>query len=685
MPISRRDVLTGALSALAVPPVAWSGARQAVAWALPPERPFEVTEHVPIPMADGVRLSARLWRPKTDAGQRVPVVIEYIPYRKRDLYRFVDDVWGPQLASRGIAFARIDVRGSGDSEGVIGDEYSEPELADGVAAIEWLSRQPWCNGAVGMRGISWGGINTLQVAARAPRALKAIMPMGCCDNRYTDDAHYVGGALGHTNFQWGILFKNVLAGPPDPAVFGDGWQAAWRQRLEATPSIVTTWVQHPRFDAYWQRGSVALDYGAIRCPVYVVDGWQDTYLNTVGRLLAELKVPRKGLIGPWGHTYPPFAQPMGLDWAHEEVRWWHQWLYGVDTGIMDEPEFRAFLPYATARESLPKDIPGRWVAEQAWPPKTREATYYLNAGTLGTAAGPRRDLAYRALEVVGLTKPEWLDRLPIEQSADDRHSLTFDSEPLAAELEILGHPKVRLRLAADAPVAKVAVRLTEVTADGRSWLVSWCVRNLTHRSSDRAPAALTPGEFYDVELPLVLVAHRFKAGSRIRVAVSESLWPLVWPSPSVVTLTLTAGASALVLPVRTPETTPAPLPIPVLEQPAAEGPPAYEAALPDANGRYRIELSPPATSREIQGVGTTLSREGGEVVELVRGDPASCRWSHHAKLGWKRGDWDCSVASTCEITSTATHFHVKESLHAYQGGAEIFARSSEVDVPRDLA
>lgn len=235
MPISRRDVLTGAVSALAVTPVAWAATRSGKTWQMPPERPFEVIESLRIPMADGVHLSARLWRPKAGTPGRVPVVIEYIPYRKRDFYRFIDDLWGPQLASRGIAYARIDVRGSGDSEGVITDEYSEPELADGVACIEWLSRQNWCTGAVGMRGISWGGINTLQVAARAPRALKAIMPMGCCDNRFTDDAHYIGGALGHTNFQWGIHFKNVMAGPPDPAVFGEGWEAAWRQRLEATP------------------------------------------------------------------------------------------------------------------------------------------------------------------------------------------------------------------------------------------------------------------------------------------------------------------------------------------------------------------------------------------------------------------------------------------------------------------
>src|SRR5262245_37343025 len=208
-------------------------------------------------MRDGVRLSARLWLPS--AGTRAPTVLECVPYRKRDYYRAADDLWGPQLAAAGIAFVRLDVRGTGESEGVITDEYSEAELADCEEAIAWLAKQSWCSGAVGMRGLSWGGINTLQVAARRPPALKAIMPMGCCDRRYTDDAHYISGALGRTNFQWGTLFKSVMARPPDPAIVGEAWRAMWQARLDATPPILTTWLQHQREDDYWKRESVAFD------------------------------------------------------------------------------------------------------------------------------------------------------------------------------------------------------------------------------------------------------------------------------------------------------------------------------------------------------------------------------------------------------------------------------------------
>ena len=155
---------------------------------------MRVVENEWIPMADGARLGARLWIPEGAERTPVPVVLEYIPYRKRDAYRGRDNRWGPQLAQYGVAYARVDVRGSGDSDGVMVDEYAPPELNDGVAVIAWLARQPWSNGSVGMRGISWGGINTLQVAAMAPPELKAIMPMGCCDIRFTADAHSIGGA-----------------------------------------------------------------------------------------------------------------------------------------------------------------------------------------------------------------------------------------------------------------------------------------------------------------------------------------------------------------------------------------------------------------------------------------------------------------------------------------------------------
>ncbi len=654
------------------------------AWRLPPKRPVQDAVLAWIPMADGVRLSARLWIPA--GADPVPAVLEYIPYRKSDAYRAHDDAWGPTLAGYGIAYARVDVRGSGDSEGVLTDEYLEVELDDGCAVIAWLADQSWCSGQVGMRGLSWGGINTLQIAARRPPALKAIMPMGCLDDRYTDDAHYIGGALGHTNFQWGIGFKLVMAGPPDPLVVGEAWEAMWKARLEATPPILKTWLEHQAYDDYWRRGSIAEDWSAIQAPTHIVAGWQDTYSNPVGRLLANLQGPRKALIGPWGHTYPWAAQPHGLDWAHEEVRWWEHWLKGAPTGIMDEPMLRAFMPYRPASMVVPAEIPGRWVAETSWPPQTTDQVFYLTGDALSDKAGPAETALYVGDRIVGLTKPEWLDRPPVEQSADDARALVFRTPALEADLEILGNPVLKLRVSADRPVAKLAARLVEMTAEGQSWLVSSGLLNLTHRDSHAEPRALVPGEAYDVEIPLAAIAHRFGAGGRIGLAISESLWPLVWPSPQIVTLTLTLGAaSTLTLPVRPIEAEPAAFDIPEIHAPPSDGARRPSATTrPISPGAYRIEIGAAPTPVLVKATGATLARGRAEVSEIHQGDPNSSVWTHRASSSWKRGAWDCTVEAACELRSTAEDFQLTESLTARRGDRVVFERSARSRIGRNL-
>src|ERR1700691_1600100 len=358
MAISRRELLRSTALLSAAPlslAFDWAAAKNSPgAWQLPDKNAVEVVDNEWITLKEGTRWSARLCLPAGAHHKPVPIVWEYIPYRKRDFTRPYDDLWGHELAQYGVAYARIDARGSGDSEGVLVDEYLDQELNDGVEVIAWLARQPWSNGNVGMRGISWGGINTLQIAALSPPELKAIMPMCCTDTRYTDDAHYIGGALGLTDLQWGVQFKAVMAMPPDPAIVGEGWREQWRQRLDAAPPILQRWLSHQTNDAYWRRGSVSADYRRIKCPVYIVDGWVDTYVNTVTRLLTQLSVPRKALIGPWAHNYPESASPgPSLKWSYEEVRWWKQWLAGVDTGIIDEPMLRAYMPYRTSSEIYP--------------------------------------------------------------------------------------------------------------------------------------------------------------------------------------------------------------------------------------------------------------------------------------------------------------------------------------------
>jgi uncharacterized protein len=164
------------------------------------------------------------------------------------------------------------------------DEYAKQEQDDGVEVIAWLAAQPWCNGAVGMMGISWGGFNGLQIAARRPPALKAIVTICSSDDRYADDAHYMGGTfLTTAGLEWAFFFFSLMCLPPDPALVGDSWRAMWLERLQNIPLFQENWLQHQRRDAYWKHGSVCEDYAAIQCPVYAVGGWTDGYKNAIPR------------------------------------------------------------------------------------------------------------------------------------------------------------------------------------------------------------------------------------------------------------------------------------------------------------------------------------------------------------------------------------------------------------------
>jgi putative CocE/NonD family hydrolase len=704
MSLSRRNFLVGSSALIASTTLAGGSALSAPkagrAWQLPEKKPFRTIENEWIVLKDGTRLAARMWLPVGAEAAPVPVVWEYLPYRKRDFERERDTGWAEAFVPYGFAFVRVDIRGSGDSDGVLLGEYLQQEQDDALEVIAWLARQPWSNGAVGMRGISWGGFSSLQAAALAPPALKAIIPQCASDNRYTDDAHYVGGALTLDNYDWGAEFKTVLVGPPDPEIVGARWREMWLNRLKATPPILAEWLSHQRYDGFWQHGSAAVDYSRIKCPVYAVDGQIDSYRDFLPRLLEHLQVPRKGLMGPWGHKYPQLADAgPGLEWVTEEVRWWSQWLLGADTGIMDEPMLRAFIEDRTASEVWPRDIPGRWVTEPSWPsPHIAPRVLFLNSDGLADTPGSETPRACRSQETIGLTKREWfpwnLDiDLPPDQTPDDKRSLTFDSAALTEDVEILGRPLAVIRVSSSERVAKLVVRINEVTADGKSWSVSYGVLNLCHRDGHEAPAALEPGRRYDVQVPCYFTGHRFKKGSRIRVAITESIWPMLWPSPRPVTLEITTGASRLSLPVRPKDTGTEPMPIALLQDRIRAKVEAHPGKLknntittsgPDADGRVMLHKrlrDPPETLADI---GTIMSGGSDWYLSIKEGDPNSSKWTLEWFSRLKRGDWDTTLRSSMELTSTAEEFRIKESIHALEGDKTVFERQWDHRIKRDL-
>ncbi|GDY46633.1 peptidase S15 [Streptomyces antimycoticus] len=521
-------------------------------------------EHVTIPMSDGIRLSARIWRPTSSDEEPVPAVLEYIPYRKRDLTSVRDSIHHPYIAGHGYACVRVDLRGTGESEGVLTDEYLGQEQADAEEILAWLAEQPWCDGATGMMGISWGAFAALQVAARRPPSLRAIVIASFTDDRYADDMHYMGGALLSDNLaEAGTMFAYATC-PPDPAVVGERWREMWHERLENARPWVLEWLRHQRRDDYWRHASVCEDYQAVQCPVLASSGWADGYSNAVTRLLGQLDVPRRGLIGPWSHKYPHLGEPgPAIGYLQEVVRWWDHWLKGVDNGVMDGPMLWTWMQDSVAPSTAYEERPGRWIAEPRWPsPNVEPAVHPLTGRRIGapgdTSSGQEAQgepLTVQSPLSVGQFAGKWASYnappdLPYDQREEDGGSLVFETDPLTERVEILGSPSVELDLSVNEPVAMVAARLSDVAPDGRATRVTYGLLNVAHRETIGDPEPLEPGRRYRARVRLNGVAQAFPPGHRIRLSLSTSYWPLAWPPPRPALLTVYEATSALTLPLR---------------------------------------------------------------------------------------------------------------------------------------
>ncbi|TVO60207.1 CocE/NonD family hydrolase [Spiribacter vilamensis] len=661
---------------------------------------MHIEEDVRIPMTDGVTLSARIWRPAESVTAPVPAVLEYIPYRKRDHTRARDETLHRWLAEHGYASVRVDIRGSGESGGVLANEYLQRELDDGYTVIEWLARQPWCDGGVGMIGISWGGFSGLQLAAMQPPSLKAVVTVCSTDDRYADDIHMMGGCLLGDNLSWSSVMFAFNSLPPDPGLRGEDWRSMWHERLEASEPWLMEWLEHPRRDDYWRHGSVCEDYAAIRCPVMAVSGWADGYTNAVFRLMANLSVPRRAIVGPWSHRYPHQGVPgPAIDFQQTVRDWWDRWLKGSDNGVDDAPMLQAWIQDAVAPAARYRERPGRWVSESAWPAAgIRSQTLYPGAGgTLGATPmpSPVAPISLQSPLSLGLFAGKWCSYadgpdLPCDQREEDGGALNFETEPLAEPLELLGAPVLRLRVRADQPNAQIAVRLSDVAPDGAATRVSYGVLNLCHRDGHEHPQDLQPGVDIDVTIRLNELGHRFATGHRLRLSLSTSYWPLIWPAPEPVTLAVSAHATALDLPVR--EVEPHDEITPVFDAPRDEGPAAITEVIP-AEHRWRVqrelgdaesalEVVMDNGTRSLYDIDLTISDHTRERYWLTDGDAQSATGEVVATYGLRRGDWQIETRTRTRLETDAQGFYVTAELDAWEGEQRVFTRNWSRRIPR---
>ncbi|WP_324752013.1 CocE/NonD family hydrolase [Roseovarius sp. Pro17] len=643
-------------------------------------RPVREIEHTEIAMPDGTKLAARIWLPEDAGDAPVPAIFEYLPYRKNDRTLARDIARAPYIAGHGYAYVRVDIRGCGESEGVMTDEYTAEELQDGCEVIAWLAAQDWCDGGVGIVGISWGGFNGLQIAALQPPALKAIVTLCSTDDRYADDIHYMGGTMLCEQISWAATMFGINTLPPDPRHVGDRWRGMWMDRLKGSGLWLKTWLEHQTRDAFWKHGSICESYSAVKVPVYAASGWADGYPRTVFRLMENLDVPRKGLVGPWAHKYPHLGAPgPAIDWLTEELRWWDYWLKGRETGIMDEPQLRLFMQDHAAPQSSYETREGRWVSEPSWPsPNVNRVDWAMDAaGTLARGGKGQGVAEVSTPATVGLQAGKWCSYAnpgdqPGDQGTDDAASVTFETAPLDADFEIAGDGTLDITFTCDQPVALIAARLVDVAPDGSATRMTYGMLNLTHRGSHEMPEPIEPGRTHTTRVPLKHVAQTLRKGHKLRLSLSNTYFPMAWPAPEAAVLSLDLANCTLTLPERagpdgalhdlgTPKVAP-------LLEPEILSQGDFDWQIErTGEGGARVTITDDEGTIRIRENDLTITSEGVETytVESATDHAPKARitWFH----AMSRGDWAVRSETETDVTSTKDTWEIHARLRAWEG------------------
>ncbi|MFG2849173.1 CocE/NonD family hydrolase [Streptomyces mirabilis] len=679
-----------------------------------------------IPLPDGTRLHARVWRPLTDAP--VPALLEYLPDRLTDRTAPRDWQRHPWYAGHGYASVRVDARGHGNSEGVPADPYGESERADGVEVIHWLADRPWCSGAVGMFGISRGGFTSLRIAALAPEPLKAIVTVCATDDPYDNDGHRLGGAVlaVETHARAATALADV-ARPPDPVHVGQVmWRDMWVKRLEKVEPFIHTWLSHPTRDAYWRHAGVREDggHGGIRAAVLAVGGWHDPSCDTVLRLVESLPADRvRGLIGPWCHQYPDRGLPPGpaIGFLQETLRWWDHWLRptatsvpgpgpgpgpgvnddpgpgvnddpdpGVnDRDVMAQPLLRSYVMAAHPPATTYPSLPGHWVGDTAWPSPSVTPIAYALRGTPVLVRSPQ----HTGVDA-GRFRPVGNDAdLPPNQREEDARSACFEFE-VPGKTWVLGRPRVRLRLTSHSPWGQVIARVCDVAADGSSTLVTRGALNLSARYGPDQAVSWKPGSTEDVVFDLTATGYAFPSGHRIRLSLSSAYWPWIWPQPgSAAGFVLDPAGSSLELPVRARESDPRITfeepeqsePLGVTSAAALDEPrPERLVARDVARGEWRLEVDPRQDGTRVHPDGLECTEDARDTYTIDESDPLSARTRSTRSIRLHRPElpWDARVETRSELSCDAREFITSNELICKDGNEVVFHRTWERRIPR---
>ncbi len=488
-----------------------------------------------VPMRDGVQLAADIIRP--DDTHRRPAILNFNPYHKdgRGGRLAVESVHR-HFAARGYACVTADLRGLGNSGGTSPECFAPQEALDGHDLVEWIAGQPWCDGNVGMWGVSYPGITALSTAATNPPHLKAIIPIHA-----TSDLHRGVVSLGGTRpgfwmrADWGprMLAYNLM--PPQFADAAGRWAKIWAEHLEGNPPWIDAFATHPGFDDFWQ--SRVADMAKITAPTLHICGWRDLYTDCTPLDFAANPAPKRLIMGAWKHEFPDTGREAPAAGLADMERWFDRYLMNRPTGIDREPPVNLYL----------QGQEGLWRAETAFPPARQTPTDYhfaADGGLRREGQGGTAPITYRYDPTVGLHSLAWdpwttaLDpSLPRDHSADDARSLCFTTAPLDAPLELIGNPEATIDVTVSALPLNLVAKLSAIAPNGRSTLITSGWIDLAAQTS--------PGQRTIVTIPLRATAYRLLPGERLRLAIACADFPRVWPTPIPATITIHPDTSRL--------------------------------------------------------------------------------------------------------------------------------------------
>ncbi|XP_059081176.1 uncharacterized protein LOC131879004 [Tigriopus californicus] len=643
------------------------------------------------------------WKKECRQIKAFPTVLEYIPYGKSSYTIQRDHMRHPWLASHGYVVIRADMRGSGDSTGLYFDEYLSQEQQDACELIDWIVEQEWSNGKVGMYGKSWGGFNGLQVAHNQPSGIKAVISLYSTDNRFTDDIHYKGGCvIGNGMLSWAAVMFTWNCRPPHPKFCND-WKSQWKTKMElASSSWIEQWLSHQVQDSYWKHGSIDQDYSRIQIPVLAIGGWHDGYTNAVFRMVDQ--VPNcRAIIGPWSHDWPDVALPgpqVGL--MMECLEFWNHHLKGEK--IKRQDEVKKMIWYQ-CQGDLP---PGPSV--ESWPGKWRQANNTRPVDVVTFQCGengelfkrtsseenPRFCFSKRRLSFngsSGLWCGEWLSfgapDLAGNQSFANARDATWTTKHLDRQLPMFGFPKVHI----EGYVSKgfkgcLVARLCDVFPDGKSRLLSYGVKNLTH--------LIHEDQTFSIEIQLDAIGYTVNPGHSLSISFSTGFWPTIWPIPS------SPKGQDWVVWMQSAD-----LRLPIVEESTwnkEEEPPLYKLVpkLPCYGPSLERRTLRPANFERTLSMGLSnprntlqMSNDEGSFLfpthDMVVGENEECTYSmdgdnantakavvrHEYECVYHVSTADCQkvfITTKCSMRGNATHFFIESKLHVQLNGQTFFER-----------